>query len=593
MLSRGGGVTGNDDVVGGRFEGGCGRSLEHPASAVFVVQQMICRGQIGESQVRPIPFEFLPQPDGDIAHQHDFGEQSGVVHEVRAGWVAALTGPNPLRMMAGRALQRLGRALVTPVQRFREQARMAGAMRIGEDLALVAHHQETAVGISHFGGVLHFRQFSRNLGHQPAVVPGQLEGRLDNGTDQEMNGDTVFAICSVTKTFTGLLLQDMVERGEMKLDDPVAKYLPQSVRMPTRNGKEITLRQLATHSSGLPKWPDDLNPDLADHPYDDYPAEKFYADLSGYKLTREPGAKFEYSSVGMGLLGHVIALRAATNYESLVVDRICRPLKMDSTRITLPPGLKSRNATGHNDLGYAVYQVAGCPGSDQGPGVWTNDPKKAEPIMPFNRDWRHEAMVGYGELHSTVNDLLKYLSANLGLTPSNLTSLMEKTHAVHFHLTRDIGVGLAWFITPGLQGTKIISHVGDTLGFSSFVGFDKTRRRGVVILINSYDVADACAAGISLLESEWQSDRPKETALDNKIYESYLGQYHLSPDFALGMLMLRQFLRNAPEVLLYVPAGVCLVVLVVLLRRAAGFRKRCIVLGGAALVTGALGLSWR
>jgi CubicO group peptidase (beta-lactamase class C family) len=414
-------------------------------------------------------------------------------------------------------------------------------------------------------------------------------GRLDNGTDQEMNGDTVFAICSVTKTFTGLLLQDIVERGEMKLDDPVAKYLPQSVRMPTRNGKEITLRQLATHSSGLPKWPDDLNPDLADHPCDDYPAEKFYADLSGYKLTREPSAKFEYSSVGMGLLGHVIALRAATNYESLVVDRICRPLKMDSTRITLPPGLKSRNATGHNDLGYAVYQVAGCPGSDQGPGVWTNDPQKAEPITPFNRDWRHEAMVGYGELHSTVNDLLKYLSANLGLTPSNLTSLMEKTHAVHFHQTRDIGVGLAWFITSSLQRTKIISHVGDTLGFSSFVGFDKTRRRGVVILINSYDVADACAAGISLLESEWQSDRPKETALDNKIYESYLGQYHLSPDFALGMLMLRQFLRNAPEVLLYVPAGVCLVVLVVLLRRAAGFRKRCIVLGGAALVTGALG----
>jgi CubicO group peptidase (beta-lactamase class C family) len=108
-------------------------------------------------------------------------------------------------------------------------------------------------------------------------------GKLDNGTGQDVNGDTVFMLCSVTKVFTGLLLQDMIDRGEMKLDDPVAKYLPQSVRMPTRNGKEITLRQLATHSSGLPKWPDDLNPQRADHPYDDYAAEKFYTDLPGWR----------------------------------------------------------------------------------------------------------------------------------------------------------------------------------------------------------------------------------------------------------------------------------------------------------------------
>ncbi len=77
-------------------------------------------------------------------------------------------------------------------------------------------------------------------------------GKLDNGTDQEVNGDTVFGMHSTTCVFTGLLLQDMVERGEMKLDDPVAKYLPKSVKMPTHNGKEITLRHLVTETSGLP-----------------------------------------------------------------------------------------------------------------------------------------------------------------------------------------------------------------------------------------------------------------------------------------------------------------------------------------------------
>ena len=155
-------------------------------------------------------------------------------------------------------------------------------------------------------------------------------GKLDNGTDQEVNGDTVFEIGSVTKTFTGLLLQDMIQRGEMKLNDSVAKYLPASVKMPARNGKEITLRQLATHSSGLPGIPDNLDPKRADNPYADYTVEKMYVFLSGYKLTRDPGAPSEYSNLGMGLLGHAVALKAGTNYESLMVNRICRPLKMDS-----------------------------------------------------------------------------------------------------------------------------------------------------------------------------------------------------------------------------------------------------------------------
>ena len=179
-------------------------------------------------------------------------------------------------------------------------------------------------------------------------------GRLDNGTDRELDGDTLFEIGSVGKTFTALLLQDMIERGEMVLDDPVAGYLPQSVAMPTRNGKDITLHQLARHSSGLPGIPDDLEPKRADNPYADYSVEKMYAFLSGYRLTRDPGSQYEYSNLGVGLLGHVIALKAGTDYESLVVDRICRPLGMDSTRIHLTPELKARFAAGHNEYGYAV-----------------------------------------------------------------------------------------------------------------------------------------------------------------------------------------------------------------------------------------------
>jgi D-alanyl-D-alanine-carboxypeptidase/D-alanyl-D-alanine-endopeptidase len=162
-------------------------------------------------------------------------------------------------------------------------------------------------------------------------------GILDDGTDQRPDGDTLFFIGSVSKTFTALLLQDAVERGEMKLEDSVAKYLPKSVRMPSHDGKEITLLDLATHTAGFPGNPDNMSGATVKQQYETYTVEKMYAFLSSYRLSRDPGTEFEYSNVGMALLGHVIALNAGTNFEALVVNRICHPLHMHSTCITLTP----------------------------------------------------------------------------------------------------------------------------------------------------------------------------------------------------------------------------------------------------------------
>jgi hypothetical protein len=140
-------------------------------------------------------------------------------------------------------------------------------------------------------------------------------------------------------------------------------------------------------------------------------------------------------------------------------------------------------------------------------------------------------------------------------------------------------------ITRDLQGTTIVQHGGLTRGFITLACFNMTRRRGVLVLCNSQDF-DVPRIGLLLLESEWQSDRrPKETRISSQVYDSYVGQYQLSPDFALGMLTIRQFLLNAPKAVIYVPAGFCLAVLLVLLWRAASFRKRCIILGGAALAS--------
>ena len=154
---------------------------------------------------------------------------------------------------------------------------------------------------------------------------------------------------------------------------------------------------------------------------------------------------------------------------------------MDSTRITLTPELKARFAQGYNELGYAVSS------------------------------WDYAALSGCGALHSTVNDLLKFVSANLGLTPCGLTPLMEKTHVVHFHDSTVFDSGLVWVIRQA-QGARIVCHNGGTGGYCSFIGFDKTRRHGVVVLSNFLD--EVGYFGLLLLESEWQSDRrPKEATI--------------------------------------------------------------------------------
>ncbi len=282
-------------------------------------------------------------------------------------------------------------------------------------------------------------------------------GKLDNGTRQEVDGDTVFEIGSVTKTFTTLLLQDMVERDEVKLDDPVAKYLPESVKVPARDGKQITLLNLATHTAGLPRDPSNLTPGhgLPENAFADYTVEKLYAFLSSFTLDREPGSKFEYSNVGMALLGHILALKTGTNYEALVVERICRPLKMNSTRITLTPELRARLARGHDRLG------------------------KPAP------NWEFQVYDGAGGLRSTANDLLKYVSANLDLMPSSLTPLMEQTHVIRHKGTSTHGdTAMAWINRgEGYQsGMELLGHAGATGGYETFIGINKDQRKGVVVL---------------------------------------------------------------------------------------------------------------
>ncbi|WP_181373222.1 serine hydrolase domain-containing protein [Massilia glaciei] len=167
------------------------------------------------------------------------------------------------------------------------------------------------------------------------------------------DADTVYEIGSVSKTFTALLLADAVARGEVKLDDPVGALLP-GYAIPRHQGRAISLLDLATQTSALPRLPLNLMPKRADNPYADYAEADLKTFLAGYALPRAPGARYEYSNLGYGLLGQALAAQAGKPYAELVRQRIGAPLGMHSTGVALTPAMRAQLAPGHGARGQQV-----------------------------------------------------------------------------------------------------------------------------------------------------------------------------------------------------------------------------------------------
>ena len=290
-------------------------------------------------------------------------------------------------------------------------------------------------------------------------------GNISKANSTKVDGNTVFDIASVTKTFTNILLADMVKQGLVNLTDPVEKYLPNTVKVPTYNGHKITLEDLATHTSGLPDFPAGW---IRNHTYT---TQQVYNFLSNTPLQSEPGIKANYSDFGMGLMGHILSTRAGVPYAQLVKDRILSVLGMDSTgiamnstAITLSDMLKSRLAKGH---------IGG---------------------KEVNLEFIPEELRSAGALHSTANDMLKYLSANMDLIHTKINDIMQETHLIrheypqapslHFTSNKSLSasyIGLGWFIDTNL-GTEVLTHFGGIDGYTSFVGFNPTKQVGVVVL---------------------------------------------------------------------------------------------------------------
>lgn len=351
----------------------------------------------------------------------------------------------------------------------------------------------------------------RRVGQRPgeAIVVGVIDphGRriIARGSAK---ADTLFEIGSITKVFTGLLLADMAARGEVGLDDPVAKYLPAGWTLPVR-GRPITLLDLATHRSGLPRLP--LNLPFTDegNPYADYTPTLMRNFLKTWQPERDPGAAYEYSNLGVALLGQILAQRAGTDYATLVGARITGPLHMDDTRVRRARGDMRRQATPLDEF--------------------------LRPVAP----WDDSVMAPAGGLRSDAADMLDLLAANLGLTPTPLKPAIDAMQVIRAAGDGpDTAMGIAWMVKTTPVG-RIVTHGGATGGYLTRIAFDPLRRRGVVVLANAMTQPGVDDIALHLLTGSpiVVAPPPAKPPLARPVYaippvglDRYVGRYRLAPD---------------------------------------------------------------
>jgi CubicO group peptidase (beta-lactamase class C family) len=345
-------------------------------------------------------------------------------------------------------------------------------------------------------------------GRQRVIASG------DPGPGQPpLDGNSVFEIGSISKVFTATALAALVQDGTVKLDDPAQRYLPPTVRVPARNGKTITLGTLSEQSSGLPRLPSNLRPTDPANPYADYSVQQMYDFLSSYELPRDPGAEFEYSNLGVGFLGHLLALATNQSYEELERRSVWEPLFMTNTAITMSPWMKAHLALGHDAQGAVVA------------------------------NWDLPTLAGAGAIRSTTNDMLKFADANLHPERGALHRAMAFAQKPRASAgAPGMRIGLNW-ISRDVGGDTVVWHNGGTGGYRTFIGLLPSRRMAVVVMTNSGG-AGADDIGMHLLVPTLPlAPRPTPPRIRTAIelpapkLARYVGTYQLAPSFALEVTL--------------------------------------------------------
>ncbi|MEM9480536.1 MAG: serine hydrolase domain-containing protein [Verrucomicrobiota bacterium] len=309
------------------------------------------------------------------------------------------------------------------------------------------------------------------------LVYGKGFGFRRLSDEKPAGADTLFHVGSVSKPITATLLAALMERGVIALDDPVAKHLPESVSLPTYDGApvELTVRHLATHSSGLPRDPPNrrnvwyglrLNPGQAKP----YSVEELYVALGKTKLLFEPGSECSYSNFGYGLLGHVLEMAGGKPLEELMKQVLFKPLGMKETTVTMDEGALENFATHY----------------------WHDDrrrPRSDRPRTEFGE------IFGHGGVVSSVEDLARFVSFQFSGKPDVLSLVAldkmrtgrENSLGEPLLLERDgveMQMCIGWRVQEADKNGGIVNHSGEMDGHSAYVAYAPRAKLGVIVLAN-------------------------------------------------------------------------------------------------------------
>jgi CubicO group peptidase (beta-lactamase class C family) len=390
---------------------------------------------------------------------------------------------------------RLAEIVTQHVERAFEQNGHIGLVvgAIAKDEEMLLGFGARQVGDSHLGLIVGAiaKDEEMLLGYGPRQL----------GDSQPPDADTVFEIGSISKVFTGILLAQRIENGELELDDRIAELLPEGWSL-SESASEITLRHCTTHTSGFPRLPANLLgisgmfnlAFVGGDPYRDYSEEDFRDALATVELKFDPGTECRYSNFAVGLLGFVLATQNGSDYETLVTSKIFQPLGMHRTVIT--------NNEWHREHMPAKYRAV-C---KLGPVRVTME----------SDEWQFpNHLAGAGAIRSTGRDMMTFLKANMGLIPTPIDEAIRRSHQELFEERTDRAMGMNWIRSfESNISQNIIWHNGGTGGFRTYLGFTEDRQFGVFVLSNTAISVDALAEGI--LKALVREDAPGIVAAEDK-----------------------------------------------------------------------------
>lgn len=290
-------------------------------------------------------------------------------------------------------------------------------------------------------------------------------GTVTKGKEQLPGSNTLYEVGSVTKTFTGIVLAHAINEGKISAEDDIRKYLPDSYKNLEYKGSPIRIKHLSNHTSRLPRVPENLDkqPGFSEQdPYKNYGKEMVFDFLKTIKLDTTPGVVNDYSNLGVAVLGLILEDLYKQPLDVLVSRYVTTPTKMTHTTFAVADGDKTNMATGYYETDGSVAM-----------------------------GWSLGAFKAAGGIKSDMSDMLNYLAANMNEANADIALSHQPTFK-----DANMSVGLNWMLSVTREKQLLVWHNGGTAGFSSFCGYLKDKKVGVVVLNNSGVNVDKLAIGI-------------------------------------------------------------------------------------------------